>query len=650
MAPFHPQQSPSVDQDLDVSSPTATSLVYRPLDSTKNEIRLLRIEPSSDISSVIIGTLYYVPIDHRPSYEALSYTWADSRDNDAEYDSDNEEDHYISLDDHCFPVGRNLFAALRQLRLPSAERLFWVDAICINQSDLVERSEQVSIMKAIYVGARRVVSWIGEVYGNSRAAFKILHTLPQYGSMEKWYQVEYGVGDNHSADPEATAIIEAVLHLFRRRYWSRVWVLQELAFAKDITIACGPDSISWTTLQTNCTIFKASEYFIDSKFGGTHIGHHIFDLRKAGPNTMERFGHADNHELLTLGTLLAKHRHQFATDPRDKVYSLLGMASEVTPQNSLAVDYRLATHEIYRSTALFLLQTESTLSFLGENKPALSPNPSKPQLPTWVPDWTNANNTMSPAVATNGAFSASGILTAAETIINDTHNTISVRGIPITTIANVGVNLSGLDPDVINFLPVFSLMYEWWKLYLSTGRTAICGPGSFVDIVNYGMWYRAFPPSQVSYATELFLKSFAICLKKYEHEFPPLDRHLNDLIATQDGVLEDGFVLRRAESELWDSTPRCRDRRFFVGAEAEIGLGPLGMRERDVVVVVAGCEVPVVLRRVQEDVGGEGGGGGNEIGEKWVNLGDTYVDGFMAGEAVVGLERGRYKMKFFEIC
>jgi hypothetical protein len=101
MASFHPQQSPSVDQDLDVSSPTATSLVYRPLDSTKNEIRLLRIEPSSDIISVVIGTLYYVPIDHRPSYEALSYTWEDSRDNDAEYDSDNEEDNYISLDGHC---------------------------------------------------------------------------------------------------------------------------------------------------------------------------------------------------------------------------------------------------------------------------------------------------------------------------------------------------------------------------------------------------------------------------------------------------------------------------------------------------------------------------------------------------------------------
>lgn len=166
MASSLEKRAPLLDQDLYVLSSTATPLVYRPLDNTKNEIRLLRIAPSLQVDSVINGTLDHVPINHHSSYEALSYTWADDR-ADAEYDSDNEEDHCILLEGHYFPVASNLFAALRQLRLPSEERWFWVDAICINQSDLVERSEQVSIMKTIYVGATRVVSWMGGEYGNS---------------------------------------------------------------------------------------------------------------------------------------------------------------------------------------------------------------------------------------------------------------------------------------------------------------------------------------------------------------------------------------------------------------------------------------------------------------------------------------------------
>lgn len=606
--------------------------MYQPLDNRKNEIRLLRLAPSSDIGSVISGTLHHVPIDQHSPYEALSYTWTDDRVDDAEYDSDNDQDHFILLDGHYFSVARNLFVALRQLRLPSKERLFWVDAICINQSDLVERSDQVSIMKAIYVGATRVVSWIGEEYENSNAAFKFFHILPQYGGVEKWYETVYKISNDPSADSEATAIIEAVMLLFNRRYWSRVWVLQELAFARDIAVTCGPDSISWAALQAICAMFQNAEYFLDYVFGGSHIGHRIFDLRKAGPNTMERFDDAGDHELLSLGALLAKHRHKFATDPGDKAYSLLGMASNVTPQN-FVVDYRLETSQIYRDTAIFLIQNEQTLSFLGENKPP----PSHSWLPSWVPDWTNANNTMSQPIALHGPFSASGTLTASDTIVNAANNSISVRGICIGRIATAGVQLGGLDPHILDFLPVFSLLYEWWKMYISTGRDAICGRGSFVDIVTYGLWYSKLDEAQLAQSTEWFLKNFAICLKRYEHDFPPLDATLQALIDQEERPAE-GFVLRRAESEIWETTPRCRDRKFFVSGGNEIGLAPQCTQEGDLVVVVLGCEVPVVLRQVKGSVG------------QYVNLGDVYVHGFMGGEAVKGLESGRYKLQAFEIC
>jgi hypothetical protein len=81
--------------------------------------------------SVTSGTLDHIPIDQHSSYVALSYTWTDGMDDDAECDSDNDEDDYILLEGHYFHVASNLFAALRQLRLPSEERQFWVNAICI---------------------------------------------------------------------------------------------------------------------------------------------------------------------------------------------------------------------------------------------------------------------------------------------------------------------------------------------------------------------------------------------------------------------------------------------------------------------------------------------------------------------------------------
>jgi hypothetical protein len=106
----------------------ALSFVYRPLNISENEICLLRIAPSSEISCLIRGTL-----NHHSSYEALTYTWVNDRVDDAEYRSDRDPDHFILLYGHYFPLARNLFASLRQLRLSSKKRrLFWVNAICIN--------------------------------------------------------------------------------------------------------------------------------------------------------------------------------------------------------------------------------------------------------------------------------------------------------------------------------------------------------------------------------------------------------------------------------------------------------------------------------------------------------------------------------------
>lgn len=82
-------------------------------------------------------------------------------------------------------VTSNLPAALNRLREPRAERLLWVDAICINQDEenhefLSEKIHQVKLMAVIYRKAERVVVWIGEEGLMTREAFEI---LPQLAAM-----------------------------------------------------------------------------------------------------------------------------------------------------------------------------------------------------------------------------------------------------------------------------------------------------------------------------------------------------------------------------------------------------------------------------------------------------------------------------------
>lgn len=103
-------------------------------------------------------------------YEALSYTW----DNDASLP---HQMLNISLNNRCFQVTENLESALRCLRHESLPRVFWIDAICINQADDVEKEQQVKKMYEIYKNARQVVVWLGPATSDSMQALEFVETI-----------------------------------------------------------------------------------------------------------------------------------------------------------------------------------------------------------------------------------------------------------------------------------------------------------------------------------------------------------------------------------------------------------------------------------------------------------------------------------------
>ena len=98
------------------------NVVYKQLDEFTSEIRLLVLLPASSENVPLKGKLQTFVLASVPSYECLSYAWGEPK-----------YEHAITIDGHELPITSNLEIALRHLRLTDAERMLWVDAVCIKR-------------------------------------------------------------------------------------------------------------------------------------------------------------------------------------------------------------------------------------------------------------------------------------------------------------------------------------------------------------------------------------------------------------------------------------------------------------------------------------------------------------------------------------
>ncbi|KAG4442480.1 hypothetical protein IFR05_002032 [Cadophora sp. M221] len=125
---------------------------YEQLDPNRREIRLISLLPGKLFDPIAVALApFSLDDEDTPAYEALSYVWGETS------DPQNIELNWVT-----FPVTANLYMALQFLRIPSGIRILWVDAICINQDDVEERNNQVSLMGSIYSSAWRVLCWLGD--------------------------------------------------------------------------------------------------------------------------------------------------------------------------------------------------------------------------------------------------------------------------------------------------------------------------------------------------------------------------------------------------------------------------------------------------------------------------------------------------------
>ncbi|EXF80650.1 hypothetical protein CFIO01_06356 [Colletotrichum fioriniae PJ7] len=329
---------------------------YQPLVARK--IRLLVLSGGNYLDPIKIQ-LQIADLQERPQYEALSYTWADE-----DGDSSKCERAYIGQRWDILPITKNCFNALRRLRWPVRSRRLWVDAICINQNDVGERSHQVGIMQDIYNYAERVLIYLGEDAEE-----------PDTASSIPW---NYHTG-NHRPLP---------LHidLTQKPYFKRVCVIQEIAAARDAWILFGTKGDRWDS-------FLSAEAKRTTKSPeGRTTG--VATASNMQPPQEQKLLHVlqNQRETLVFSDELPKLLHATvrceATDRRDKIYALLGLFPDAN-NVGLTADYSLSEAQVFSGLTAYLL-SKST-AFLLPVFAALQPA-SSTSFPSWAVDWSSATN------------------------------------------------------------------------------------------------------------------------------------------------------------------------------------------------------------------------------------------------------------------
>ena len=334
---LHPGDRTPTDRKISTSGSPRNSTVqddfpYEPLELC-NEFRFLTLLPGSGDEEIECELSTHRldfeassdASDHNINYEALSYTWGSLKDMQC-----------IKLNGRGKLVTKTLHSALLHLRDSTTSRVLWVDAVCINQNNLQERSYQVLQMGMLYRFAKQVVAWIGEGDGETSFCITLANVLSKIlrgevegedadlVAMARW---AFGLKDRTPLNTEKRdkRFVSLAWHgydeLLTRAWFRRVWIVQEVTLASTVIIQCGKIWIDFEMFYL--AILKSSVFREENKLTTLGESHGWTSLMGIGRLRGELSGPADNYpELLHL---LSRFTYSEATDDRDRIYSFLGI-------------------------------------------------------------------------------------------------------------------------------------------------------------------------------------------------------------------------------------------------------------------------------------------------------------------------------------
>ena len=317
--------------------------IYHPLDKTKRQIRLMRM--FHDRGPEIDCELSIFSLDDNRTYDALSYCWAKER-----------PICQIRLNGTPFNVRPNLFAYLELMREEQQTCWIFIDALCINQEDVAERSVQVGLMGTVYHNAQKVTAWLGSgLPPNNGLSTLFQETCRSEESIAQLFE------DSSNKLGQNQLYVLILHHFLKLGYWSRVWIVQEIALARKLIFRSGRLSVE------ACVLF---EFLHDMLMQGVVHGAQSKNLIGVDSPIMRGYLQSfkqQRHEIkaiwlahgilhkrqnsqthtpgtltLSLSSAVKAFSSQDSTEMYDKIYGVLGLT-----RSQLRPDYGAPALELY---------------------------------------------------------------------------------------------------------------------------------------------------------------------------------------------------------------------------------------------------------------------------------------------------------------
>ena len=266
-------------------------------------------------------------------YEALSWYWGTGPHND--------KNILVHRDNllHRLPISSSLHSALQALRHPTKARYLWIDAISINQNNIDERNHQVSMMERIFAFAESVCIWTGPSDEHTKNALDFI----------KNHIVKVWKFDLLTKPKQRDKDWADLKILLTRPWFSRRWIVQEIALARKAELYCGRDCVGWKDFSVAVSLFvevesnthqlsdmmqRSEPYNFISEYFGNVPALGAASLVDVTGNLFRTSADGERQALLSLEYLISKYSVFEATQPRDTIYSFLSIASDTVPHVS----------------------------------------------------------------------------------------------------------------------------------------------------------------------------------------------------------------------------------------------------------------------------------------------------------------------------
>jgi hypothetical protein len=653
---------------------------YR-LISTPDTIRLLHVYRNKDSSIAGVLESFTLGSPNCPAFTTLSYVWGTGK-----------YGQTITINAFQVPVLQSVYPILEAIcdRDDFRHDLWvWIDSVCINQKDITERNDQVQLMGRIYRECKRTVVWLGNGTRDTDQAMEFLHTLSNHENRLRKLAVPSDFRDlpPELRDSRKWKLLEGLL---QAPWWRRVWTIQEFILAPLLVLFCGSRSISRRDLR------KGIHAMMLCKPGDALLKDEAWRAAWNRRRILQWFQDESYTDKMSLLALMAYTGNCQATDPRDRVYSLLGLTSPLDREMVGQPSYKLDVATVYASFVKSFVEMHNSLDVICLahifSRFGMTVESADPTLPTWVPDWrAQVKSFVVPLMVSQSGrphvgnfrpiqgrqptrkpslYSASGDR-APEVKFGKNLKRMTVKGLRLDYIDGLG-GVEGLHGEELD------INYKHQK------RAPLVQSTSAFNTRNIGQPAAGPPDKALSQELSRLVDDFICCVTldredRYLRVPVPVSRfrdefqHLVSLTTKKGGGadpnFQDWFLLNKhlrirgpSVEELCHATgmytitkgssmkqtntaedsflsrlhdtkgPARMARRLVTTRKGYLGMAPRRAQTGDVVAVLYGCSVPVVLR-MRDDTA-----------MAFEFVGECYVQRYMTGER---LEKEQHETESF---